>query len=292
MSRPFPVSIIRAAGPGSLPEPDNWSCLPLPSTSELWRTTATPEHGAGDVLALLRAMVTALDGNPSPAHPLVFRVGTLGADAHRLLAQIMGEGEVSARVVSSRGARAHAGALVRIQECRYPGIWRIIVDSAKGVRIDDRIEIGAIPAAILYEARHSGTTQGTIPDTSSHKLTSAPSIASEIAAAQARAVSRRGAGSHVINFSLLPVTPADVAWLDNMLGAGTVSIFSTGYCKCTVIATTWRHVWRVRYFDGSNKVLLDTLDIALIPEMVIAAAEDLMDSLRHLREIVKWLEED
>ncbi|WP_321574943.1 hydrogenase expression/formation protein [Paraburkholderia franconis] len=244
------------------------------------------------MLALLRAMVAVLDRNPSPAHPLVFRVSTLGADAHRLLAQIMGEGEVSAQVVSSRGARADAGALVRIQECRYPGIWRVIVDSANGVRIDDRIEIGAIPAAILNEARHSGTTQGTIPDTSGHNLTNAPFIASEIVAAQARAVSWHGAGSHVINFSLLPVTPADVAWLDNMLGAGTVGIFSTGYGKCTVIATTWRHVWRVRYFDGSNKVLLDTLDIALIPEMVIASAEDLMDSLRHLREIVKWLEED
>lgn len=96
----------------------------------------------------------------------------------------------------------------------------------------------------------------------------------------------------MINFSLLPVTPADLEWLDRMLGTGPVGLFSTGYGKCTVIATGWRHVWRVRYFDGSNRVLLDTLDITRIPEVVVASAEDLADSLRHLREIVQWLEQD
>jgi hydrogenase-1 operon protein HyaF len=294
MSRPFPVPVVMT-GPGSQPEPDDWSCLPLPSTVETWRSPDTPESGmpgTSEVLALLRDMIAALDSNPSPTQPLVFPVAALGADAHRLLAQVMGEGEVSAQVVPTGKNEAEAATLVRIQESRYPGIWRVIVDCANGERIDDRIEIGAIPAVVLDEALHSGLTQGTIPDTSGYTLMNAPSIATEIVAAQAKAVAQHGAASHVVNFSLLPVTPEDVEWLENMLGTGRVGIFSTGYGKCTVIATGWRHVWRVRYFDGTNKILLDTLDITRIPEVAVASAEDLADSLRHLREIVEWLEQD
>ena len=293
MSRPVPVPVV--AGPGSQPESEDWSCLALPATIETWREASTPEPGsagASEVLPLLRSMVAALAEDPSPEPSLVFPVDALGADAHRLLAQVMGEGEVSAQIVPARETGANTGALVRIQESRYPGVWRVIVDSASGERLDDRIEIGAIPAAILHETQYSGSTQGTVPDASNHDLMNAPSIATEIVAAQARAIGRHGAGSHVINFSLLPVTPADIEWLDRMLGTGPVGLFSTGYGKCTVIATGWRYVWRVRYFDGSNRVLLDTLDITRIPEVVVASAEDLADSLRHLRDLVQWLEQD
>jgi len=256
---------------------------------------------APEVLPLLRAMTTALARAPMPAPPLVFPVHALSAEAHDLLAQLMGEGEVSAQVMPTSGRYANTGAVVRIQESRYTGVWRVIVDGANGERLDDQIEIGALPAAILEEALHSGATHGVIPDMSAAPgqaadgLMNAPSIASEIAAAQAAAletITQQGGrgSSHVINFSLLPVTPADIAWLEAMLGEGTVAIFSTGYGKCTVTATGWRHVWRVRYFDGSNRVLLDTLDITAIPEVVMAAPEDLASSLDHLREIVDWLE--
>jgi hydrogenase-1 operon protein HyaF len=293
MSRPFPVSVV-TTGPGSQPEPDDWSCLPLPSTVHTWRAPDTPDPGmpgTSEVLALLRDITAALGNDPLPAQPLVFPVAALGAHAHRLLAQVMGEGEVSAQVVRPPNrTRSSAAALVRIQESRYPGVWRVIVDSADGERIDDRIEIGAMASAVLDAADHSGTTCGVVPDTAGHELMNAPSIATEIVAAHAKAVAQHGTGSHVINFSLLPVTPADLAWLDRMLGAGTIGLFSTGYGKCTVTATGWRHVWRVRYFDGTNKVLLDTLEITRIPEVVVASADDLADSLSHLREIVEWLE--
>lgn len=293
MSRPFPVPVV-PAGPGSQPEPDDWSCLPLPSTVQTWHAPDTPDPGTpgtAEVLPLLREMTAALGSDPWPAQPLVFPVASLSADANRLLAQLMGEGEVSAQVVPSADRTGpDAGVFVRIQESRYPGVWRVIVDSAAGERIDDRIEIGAIPSVVVDAAARSGATHGVVPDAAGHELMNAPSIATEIVAAHANAVATHGAGSHVINFSLLPVTPADLAWLDEMLGSGTVGLFSTGYGKCTVAATGWRHVWRVRYFDGSNKVLLDTLEITRIPEVVVASADDLADSLGHLREIVEWLE--
>jgi hydrogenase-1 operon protein HyaF len=293
-------------GPGSQPGDEDWSCLPLPAEIETWHAPVTPEPGTpgtGEVLTLLRAMAAAMNGNPMPAQPLVFSLHTLSADAHNLLAQMMGEGEVSAQVAPTCGRYAHTGTIVRIQESRYTGIWRVIVDDANGQRLDDHIEIGALPAEIFDEALHSGVTHGMVPDVSEiaiaavDGLMNAPSIASEIAAAQAatlETIAQQGqtqsGNSHVINFSLLPVTPADIAWLEAMLGEGTVAIFSTGYGKCTVTATGWRHVWRVRYFDGANRVLLDTLDITRIPEVVMAAPEDLASSLEHLREMVGWLE--
>lgn len=184
MNRPFPVPVV-AYGPGSQPESSDWSCLPLPSLVETWREPPTPEPGSpgvSEVLTLLRSMVAALD-EPLPKPPAVFPVGALSADAHRLLAQLMGEGEVSAQVVPARESDARAAALVRIQESRYPGLWRVIVDSASGERIDDRIEIGAIPTAVLHEALNSGSTHGAIPDAAGHDLMNAPSIATEIVAA-------------------------------------------------------------------------------------------------------------
>lgn len=301
MNRPFPVPVVAmpTSGPGSQPDEDGLY-LPLPSSIDTWREAPTPEPGtpgADEVLTLLHAMADALDDNPAPAQPLVFPVRALSASAHRLLAQVLGEGEVSAQVAPTHGQYANTGALVRIQEARYTGVWCVLVDDANGARLDDHIEIGTVPAAILDEASHSGLAPGVVPDVSeitADGLMNAPSIASEIVAAQTGAIAtiaQHGTtDSHVINFSLLPVTPADIAWLETMLGEGTIAFFSTGYGKCTVTATGWRHVWRVRYFDGSNRVLLDTLDITRIPEVVIAAPEDLADSLRHLRDIIAWLE--
>ncbi|MDR0480600.1 MAG: hydrogenase expression/formation protein, partial [Gallionellaceae bacterium] len=162
---------------------------------------------------------------------------------------------------------------------------------AGGKILDDYLEIGAIPA-ILLEQADSAPVGAKIPPTEGHHLMNAPSIASEIEAAHKQAVESGGAGNHIINFTLLPVTPEDLAWLDTMLGEGRVGLFSTGYGKCMVTATALRHVWRVRYFEGMGKILLDSLEITRIPEVVLAAPDDLADSMRHLREIIAWLEPD
>jgi hydrogenase-1 operon protein HyaF len=223
------------------------------------------------------------DPNRDPLHTLSFALDGLDRDAHRLLAQVLGEGEVSARIALPDGGS------VAIQESRYAGVWRVVTLGADGQRRDDHLEIGAIPRIVLEQAS-TAPTGVQLPSAEGHDLMNAPSIASEIAAAHARAVETGGAGNHTINFSLLPVSPADLAWLDTMLGEGSVGLFSTGYGKCMVLATALRHVWRVRYFDGAGKILLDTLEITRIPEVVLAAPDDLADSMQHLREIIAWLQ--
>ncbi|MGD3775399.1 hydrogenase expression/formation protein, partial [Xanthomonas citri pv. citri] len=137
----------------------------------------------------------------------------------------------------------------------------------------DYVEIAPAPS-VVFEAAARGAAHAQIPPVGEATLMNAPSITSEIAAVHARAVQTGGAGQHTINFSLLPVSPEDLAWLEGMLGEGRVGLFSTGYGKCMVMATALRHVWRVRYFDGANKVLLDTVEITRAPDVVLAAPDD------------------
>ncbi len=290
---------IHAIGPGSQPEQpgdEAWSCLPLPAQIETYQPPSLPQPNGNATAAvqdLLRGMIEAMEASAAHTPPLAFDLAGLDADAHRLLAQVFGEGELSARAALSDGVS------VQIQEARYAGVWRVLTLGAQGERLGDHVEIGPLPAIVLRQAA-SGAARAAVPplpgsadspDGPGQALMNAPAIAHEIAAMQAKAVECGGAGSsHVINFSLLPVSPADIAWLEQMLGEGTVGLFSTGYGKCMVMATALRHVWRVRYFDGSNKVLLDTVEITRVPEVVLASHDDLADSLQHLREIVQWLE--
>ena len=94
-----------------------------------------------------------------------------------------------------------------------------------------------------------------------------------------------GDPSHVINFSLLPMTPADMAWLQRCLGTGPVALSARGYGGCRVLATGARHVWSVQYSNAGDELVLDTLEIGDVPGAVLAATEDFRDSATRLREI-------
>jgi hydrogenase-1 operon protein HyaF len=99
-----------------------------------------------------------------------------------------------------------------------------------------------------------------------------------------------GSEAHIINFSLLPMSPADMDCLDAILGPGNSGVFSRGYGKCRIMATSLANVWRVQYFNGMNSILLDTLEITRIPEVALASEDDLADSLDRLQEAWQWLQ--
>jgi hydrogenase-1 operon protein HyaF len=89
----------------------------------------------------------------------------------------------------------------------------------------------------------------------------------------------------VINFSLLPMTPEDMAFLQATLGQGPVRLASRGYGQVRAVATAARGVWSVQYANTMDTVALDTLEIGDVPAVVIAADEDFADSSVRLREI-------
>jgi hydrogenase-1 operon protein HyaF len=95
-----------------------------------------------------------------------------------------------------------------------------------------------------------------------------------------------GAESHVINFTLLPITEVDAEVLTAVLGQIPLIIRSEGYGSCRIFATGLRYVWAVQYLNSTGKVILDTLEIGGIPGAAVAAPEDFEDSAIRLAEIL------
>jgi hydrogenase-1 operon protein HyaF len=289
-SHPFPPIPVIATGPGSQPQEEDFNWLPLPRVVDTFSAPPLMSTGSaakGPVLALLAQAVQALQaaGGAAPASPVVLPVQGFDHEAQALLAQVMGEGEVSAQI------RLPDGGALQIQESVYTGIWRVLESDAAGAVRADHLEIAGVPAAVEREAARAAALRAQAPATEGYELMNAPAIANEIIAAHEAAVASDGAGCHVVNFTLQPVTEGDMAWLERMIGGGPVGIFSRGYGKCVVTSTGLRHVWRVRYFDGMNKTLLDTLEITRVPAAVQAAGEDFADTLERLRELAAWLEQ-
>jgi hydrogenase-1 operon protein HyaF len=113
----------------------------------------------------------------------------------------------------------------------------------------------------------------------------APALLAEIADQAARW--HPGQPPHVINLTLLPVSPQDLDCLAQALGAGPVTILSRGYGNCRIASTRLANVWRVQYFNSMDRPILDTIEVVDVPEVALAAAEDHADSFERLGE---WLE--
>jgi len=101
----------------------------------------------------------------------------------------------------------------------------------------------------------------------------------------------RGSPAHVVNLSLLPFGPADHMGLDSLLGEGPVAILSRGFGNCRITSTQATNIWRVRFYNTMNTVILDTIEVVDIPEAARAAQEDLEDSRQRLAELLEWMRE-
>ena len=93
--------------------------------------------------------------------------------------------------------------------------------------------------------------------------------------------------SHIINFTLLPMSPADMEHLQATLGNGPIQLLSRGYGSCRVLATGARDVWSVQFLNAMDTTILDTLEIGDVPAAVRAADEDFQDSAERLGEIIE-----
>ncbi len=94
----------------------------------------------------------------------------------------------------------------------------------------------------------------------------------------------------MINLSLLPATPDDLAWLDERLGRIGFSVLSRGFGNCRITATALPHVWWVQYFNNMEKLILNSIEIVDVPEVALAAAEDHAETIIRLDEWIVSLE--
>ncbi len=67
-------------------------------------------------------------------------------------------------------------------------------------------------------------------------------------------------------------------------------MLSRGYGNCRISSTRLPHCWRVIYYNSMEKVILNTVEVVGVPEVALAAPEDMADSHARLLDIVQYLE--
>ncbi|MQT15359.1 hydrogenase expression/formation protein [Segnochrobactrum spirostomi] len=267
-------------GPGSQPEgEDGLAYLPMPSgmrTYEPHLPEIDDPSRARPAIETLEAVHAALL-QWQPGTSALIPLDGLEAEARALVAETLGEGEVSVRI--------EAGSeRIEIQEATLAGVWRI--RGGDGGRSRERIEIAAFPRGALVRAFPSD--QAAVIDVAAFArpgIINAPAVLAEIAH---RSRTRQpGDAPHVVNLTLLPLSPEDMAAIDAVLGQGRTIILSRGYGNCRIDATGMREVWRVRYFNSTDALILDTIEIIDVPAVACAAAEDIADSAERLADILE-----
>ena len=269
-----------------MPEPtDAVEYMPMPREMSTFEMPRLPEPGPGtevsDVLGARDVLDVFLghmarwlaDGGELPALDLV----GLPAGVLRVLNETLGEGEVSAIV--------EAGHEIRVQETVFSGVWR--EQHIRGTQLLHDFLLGApIPPVVAALAAERGSPQlRSLP--LPQGAMNVPALVNELQEAMDRSGPETPA--HVINLTLLPLSPEDAAHLDALLDGGSVVVLSRGFGNCRISSTAARNVWRVQYFNNMQTLILNTIEVITMPEVALAAREDLLETHDRLADLVQWM---
>ena len=277
----FPIPVV-SIGPGSQPQDDELEFVRMPEMLATFHMPPRPLDASPEAMAEARAFFTELHA-AARAHDFGSRqqltrdVMALSPAALALVNETLGEGEVGAIVEEPA---------VRLQETGFPGFWRVRSFDAAGVMAGDVVEVAPVPA-VITEAALLGSRCRMPKKAAPAGVMNAPALLTELVAASARGDE---APTHVVNLTLLPVTPEDISWLVGALEIGPVTLLSRGYGNCRITSTRLRHTWWVQYFNSMNNLILNTIEVTAVPEVALAAPEDYSDSLARLGEWLDTLE--
>ncbi len=279
--QPFPIPVRSL-----MPEPtDAVEYMPMPREMSTFEMPRTPEPGPGteasdvlgarDVLdAFLGHMARWLaDGGELPALELV----GLPAGVLRVLNETLGEGEVSAIV--------EAGHEIRVQETVFSGIWRQQHIQGTALLHDYLLAAPIPPVVGALAAERAAPQLRSLP--LPPQAMNVPALVNELQEAMDR--SGPDTPAHVINLTLLPLSPEDAAHLDALLDGGSVVVLSRGFGNCRISSTAARNVWRVQYFNNMQTLILNTIEVVTMPEVALAAREDLVETHDRLADLVQWM---
>ena len=73
------------------------------------------------------------------------------------------------------------------------------------------------------------------------------------------------------------------------VGEGSTTILSRGYGACRIESTALPDIWRGRFFNAMDTLILDTFEAAVTPEAALAAPEDLADSAERILDVLETL---
>ena len=275
------INLGLGVGPGSQAEEEQLSYLPMPREMHTFATPPLPEpedlgaHPAA--LALLARLQEALANYRVGEPGRVLALEPLAEADLTLLHQILGEGEVAVQVRGDQPAR--------IQETVLAGVWWIRRQDPHGGSAEQWLEVADVPALVRQQAFAGARwPQADATGLPADLLNGAPVLVELLDVASRHAAAPR-ATPHVINLSLLPFAPEDQRFLAAQLGEGPVLLLSRGYGNCRIASTATPGIWRVQYFNSSDLLILDTLEVTAIPQVACAAQEDIEDSAERLAEI-------
>ncbi|MCW2273563.1 hydrogenase expression/formation protein [Rhodoblastus acidophilus] len=262
---------------------DTMTILPIGVEEEARKSISLLATGEGEALAkacprvrdMLPKIVAALESQRAHAQGQLFDLTEFSDDEKRLISGAIGEGEVGGL------AATPDGVVAQIQEAVMAGLWRVRFTDADGKLFADYLEVSSLPE-IARRAALANCRPLKIGAPPEGVMNVMPLLQEISARAEAW---KEGDPTHTITFSLLPMNAADMDFLQKTLGPGSVKLVSKGYGACRVHSTGVKHVWSVQYFNASDEVVLDTLEIGAPPPAACAADEDFEDSAHRLREI-------
>jgi len=228
-----------------------------------------------NAVALLSKIAEAIAGQKADAPTQLFRLANLNELESKLIADVLGEGEVGGVVALPDGS------LAQIQESVLAGIWRVRLETDAA---SEYLEIGSVPEIVKRAAADLTAADfeiGQVPE-------GAMNVLPVLAEIRERALAwRPGLRSQIINFTLLPMSPVDMSFLQDTIRNGPIQLVSRGYGTCRVLSTGIRNVWSVQFFNAMDTIILDTLEVGGVPTVALAADEDFEDSAERLQEIIE-----
>jgi hydrogenase-1 operon protein HyaF len=283
----FPIPVrtsLDALGPGSQPdEGEGFSYLAFPRDVPTYSMPQVPEDADASSLGAARRLLARFVDDMDGGAPRI-ELSAVPADVLRVLNESLGEGEVSVRIAGGNGD----GGPIRIQETVFAGIWRELHLRADGALAHDYLLASPVPPVALERAQRAATTH-LPPFELPRGAMNSPALLTEIREQVLRFTP--GQPPHVINLTLLPLTPEDQVVLEQAAPVGPVAILSRGFGNCRITSTLLRNLWRVQYFNSMQTLILNTLEVVEAPEVAMAAADDLADSRERLRELLDWMGE-
>ncbi len=236
--------------------------MPMPREMATFEMPGLPEPGPNHDVAgardVLEAFLSHVDawlevGGQAPALDLV----GLAPDALRVLNETLGEGEVAA-IVDRRAADPDPGDRL------LPASGASSTSTPTAHSQHDYLLAAPIPSVVAALARERAE-----PTLRAFELPAGamnvPALLHELQEAMDR--SGPDMPAHVINLTLLPLSPEDSAHLDRVLDGGSVVILSRGFGNCRISSTAARHVWRVQYFNNMQTLILNTIEVVEMPEV-------------------------
>lgn len=271
----IPVKIV---GPGSQPldqDGQALSYIDMPGDMATYREPSVPEPdavrgltGARDAMLWLRQ---ALADYEIGAEPLMANLSALDDENRELVNQILGEGEVCVNYSGTFRARS--------QEAVLAGVWRTLYLDQDDAVCYDLLEVADVPHTVVMP---DGRNRPINADTAGVAAERNNALAILVELDAACTTYANTSTAHSINLTLLPLSDADLEFIDARLGRGPVDTLSRSYGKCQVSSTLSPNVWWVRYYNSMGTLILNTIEVVDVPQAIAAAPEDLEDSAHRL----------